>query len=565
MAVSDFDDQVALVACAHGDPQALQRLYDAEASRMMALSLHLVGQRSVAEELVADTFVLVWKNAESYDVSRGSARAWIYSILRYRALGRLRQAGRLTTMPGGFASFALPSALQAAAATSGQPEILKALAALPENARQSIYLAFYKAFDFQRIAQRFESSVNEVRRTVREALRALAVTQDGPLPGVSVDESIVLGEYTLGLLDPREVETVHGWLASSDAVVCESLAWEGRFLSLTDLLSPVQPSAHVYFKIQARLGHESIPAPATLFRQPESTLRVEPSIAEGAFATDNSVRAEPLPTDVVPEVAQSASVSSQPVQSTLRDQPSIQREEAKPVRRSGSGKSESMAARAEPVLSETVTVTQPNDAYNLPESDTVAPASLSASVSDTTDTRTELVRRSSGSSAAWKWVAAALAVIAVALWAGVWFKPEPEPAVTVVRIAPTMGAILQPPGSSSTPGWVVTLDHEHNLQFRPLVQTQVAPGKSVHLWSRLPGIAQSTALGVIDPNQPFVIKTAQTGPLKEGMLLEMTLETTDKAAVKSPEGPILFLGQLVVFGAPPPDLPVTGAALSQGS
>lgn len=563
MAVSDFDDQVALVACAHGDPQALQRLYDAEASRMMALALHLVGQRSVAEELVADTFVLVWKNAESYDVSRGSARAWIYSILRYRALGRLRQAGRLTTMPGGFASFALPSALQAAAATSGQPEILKALAALPENARQSIYLAFYKAFDFQRIAQRFESSVNEVRRTVREALRILAVTQDGPLPGVSVDESIVLGEYTLGLLDPHEVETVHGWLAASDAVVCESLGWEGRFLALTDLLSPVQPSAHVYFKIQARLGHESIPAPATLFRQPESTLRVEPSIAEAALAADGGSRFESSSVEPVSEVSQAAVITTQRVMSVPLDSPPTQQREIKPARRSG--KSEPMASRAEPLISDTVSAVQPNDAYNMPDTEAVASAPVSAPVKDTTESRVASVRRSSGSSALWKWVAAALAVVAVALWAGVWFKPEPEPAVTVVRIAPTMGAILQPPGSSSTPGWVVTLDHENNLQFRPLVQTQVASGKTVHLWSRLPGTAQSTSLGVINPNQPFVIKAVQTGPVKEGMILEMTLENTDNPVLNSPDGPILFLGQMVVFGAAPPDSPVMGAAVRQGS
>src|SRR5690554_888252 len=94
MAVSSFDFEANLAACAEGDHVALQELYKQESPHMLALCTRLLSQRSDAEEIVRDVFVLIWKNAANYDRDSGPARAWIYSILRYRALNRLRQTGR---------------------------------------------------------------------------------------------------------------------------------------------------------------------------------------------------------------------------------------------------------------------------------------------------------------------------------------------------------------------------------------------------------------------------------------------------------------------------------------
>jgi RNA polymerase sigma-70 factor (ECF subfamily) len=94
MALAPVDYDAALRACARGDENAFQRLYENEAPRMLALGLSMLGQRASAEELLRDTFTLIWKNADSFDEGSGTGRAWMYSILRYRALKRLRQAAR---------------------------------------------------------------------------------------------------------------------------------------------------------------------------------------------------------------------------------------------------------------------------------------------------------------------------------------------------------------------------------------------------------------------------------------------------------------------------------------
>src|SRR3546814_2338933 len=78
MAVPPFDYDAALLACAAGDQNAFQNLYRHEAPRMLALGLKMLSQRATAEDLVRDAFILIWKNASSYDPAMGDARAWMY-------------------------------------------------------------------------------------------------------------------------------------------------------------------------------------------------------------------------------------------------------------------------------------------------------------------------------------------------------------------------------------------------------------------------------------------------------------------------------------------------------
>ena len=94
MTVSDFDFEGELAACASGDQSAFQALYDQEAPAMMALACQLMGGPDAARELLKETFILIWRNAAGYSPALGTARAWMYSILRYRAQARLSRPGR---------------------------------------------------------------------------------------------------------------------------------------------------------------------------------------------------------------------------------------------------------------------------------------------------------------------------------------------------------------------------------------------------------------------------------------------------------------------------------------
>ncbi|MFN4168679.1 MAG: sigma-70 family RNA polymerase sigma factor [Pannonibacter phragmitetus] len=84
----------ALKACAEGSRDGLAAIYESEAARMVTIALRILRRHDLAEEIVQEAFLQIWRKAGQYDPARGSARGWLYAIVRSRALNALRDAGR---------------------------------------------------------------------------------------------------------------------------------------------------------------------------------------------------------------------------------------------------------------------------------------------------------------------------------------------------------------------------------------------------------------------------------------------------------------------------------------
>ncbi|NJO38943.1 MAG: sigma-70 family RNA polymerase sigma factor, partial [Rhizobiales bacterium] len=90
----DFDYASSITACAAGDRTALRSLFEADAGRLLAVARRIVRRRDLAEEVVQDAFIQIWTKAAHYDPELGSARGWIYTIVRNRALNVIRDHAR---------------------------------------------------------------------------------------------------------------------------------------------------------------------------------------------------------------------------------------------------------------------------------------------------------------------------------------------------------------------------------------------------------------------------------------------------------------------------------------
>lgn len=90
----------ALARCAGGDRAALRVIYDAEAGRMIGVAMRILRRRDLAEEAAHDALLRIWRGARGFDPSRGSARSWIFAIVRNRALTILRDEGRFLSDNG---------------------------------------------------------------------------------------------------------------------------------------------------------------------------------------------------------------------------------------------------------------------------------------------------------------------------------------------------------------------------------------------------------------------------------------------------------------------------------
>ncbi len=89
-------DEAALVArVAAGDrDEPLAALYDAYGPRLYALGVHLLHDRGLAEDLVQETFVRLWRSAGRYDPERSSVRTFVYTLARRAAVDLWRRSAR---------------------------------------------------------------------------------------------------------------------------------------------------------------------------------------------------------------------------------------------------------------------------------------------------------------------------------------------------------------------------------------------------------------------------------------------------------------------------------------
>ena len=89
-----FDYEACLAACARGEQQALQDLYQQESARLLGVAKRIARDNALAEDIVHDAFIKIWTRAASFDPARGSARGWIFIVTRHLALNFMRDNAR---------------------------------------------------------------------------------------------------------------------------------------------------------------------------------------------------------------------------------------------------------------------------------------------------------------------------------------------------------------------------------------------------------------------------------------------------------------------------------------
>jgi anti-sigma-K factor RskA len=121
------------------------------------------------------------------------------------------------------------------------------------------------------------------------------------------------------------------------------------------------------------------------------------------------------------------------------------------------------------------------------------------------------------------------------------------------RAAPLKIAILQAPGSSSTPGWLLTQSAALELYLQPLVELELAPAEAAYLWTQTASDPAPRRLSRVMPGQALRLAAQQIGPVQAGQIFEMTLEQAGDASPQEPQGPVLFIGRAVSLeaGGPP--------------
>jgi RNA polymerase sigma factor (sigma-70 family) len=171
-----LDPAGALLACAAGDSSALRQLYEREAPRMIGVAMRLLKRRALAEEAVQDAFVLIFRNAKSFDPARGQALPWMYTILRNRSISILRSEGRLETRaePIGEEMASEDDDPETVFSKLSDAKALKhCLERLEPEKRELVLLAFVKGLTHGELAGRLGVPLGTIKSWIRRSLMTL--------------------------------------------------------------------------------------------------------------------------------------------------------------------------------------------------------------------------------------------------------------------------------------------------------------------------------------------------------------------------------------------------------
>ena len=95
MPVERDPDAQAVRRLALGDAAPLRDLYERYGRVVYGLAYRLTGEAGLAEEATQDTFVALWRRAETYDPERARVTTWLFTIARNRAIELVRRRARL--------------------------------------------------------------------------------------------------------------------------------------------------------------------------------------------------------------------------------------------------------------------------------------------------------------------------------------------------------------------------------------------------------------------------------------------------------------------------------------
>ena len=165
-------DEELIGRVAEEDEQALSELYDRYSRVVYATGLRLLGDASLAEELVQDAFTNVWRGAASFDPHRASFATWLYRITRNRAVDLARRRRARPRSAGEDALQIVSGGPEPEASVDGW-DVARALSGIPEEHREVLTLAYFEGLSQREISRRTGIPLGTIKSRTTAALKRL--------------------------------------------------------------------------------------------------------------------------------------------------------------------------------------------------------------------------------------------------------------------------------------------------------------------------------------------------------------------------------------------------------
>ena len=183
VAANDSEDTALVAGLARRDQDAMAILYDRHASALFNYARLTLGQRTLAEDVVQDVFVRLWKQPERFDPSRGSVRAYLLTLAHGRSIdvARSETSRRRRERPdrtGPTSDSVDPFASDPAPVN----DVHDALGRLSDDQREAIVLAYFSGLTYREVAAFLDVPEGTVKNRIRTGLARLRDDLTSPEP-----------------------------------------------------------------------------------------------------------------------------------------------------------------------------------------------------------------------------------------------------------------------------------------------------------------------------------------------------------------------------------------------
>jgi RNA polymerase sigma-70 factor (ECF subfamily) len=173
---STSDDAELLAAMALG-LNALDILYDRYRTIAYSVAYRITNDPSLAEDVVQEAFLGVWRHAARYRSHRGSVKTWVMSIVHHRAIDAVRRRKPVSELPPielePPVQLRVPDVWAAVSADLDAVEVHRAMSVLSPVQRQAIELAYFGGLTQQEIADRTDTPLGTIKSRIRLGLLAM--------------------------------------------------------------------------------------------------------------------------------------------------------------------------------------------------------------------------------------------------------------------------------------------------------------------------------------------------------------------------------------------------------
>lgn len=174
-----------------GDRGAFDELYRRYAKAAYGLAYRLTGQQILAQDVVHDAYMALWRAPEAYDPARGAFRTFFLSLVHHRAVDTVRREERLRKRQERASNLepvadedVAEGVVDEAWVAIRRREVRQALTALPPEQRQVLEMAYFDGKTQVTIADELQIPIGTVKTRTLAAMRKLRKALDHQEDGV---------------------------------------------------------------------------------------------------------------------------------------------------------------------------------------------------------------------------------------------------------------------------------------------------------------------------------------------------------------------------------------------